>query len=76
MRSLDDLVREALSLPIASRAQLVDRLVESLEPEIDPSHIAEIRKRVEQVDRGEVELIPGEEALDRVQQILECRLEA
>ena len=64
------ILEEAAQLSAAERAELADRLVESLAHDI-PSDIAqaqmaEVRRRIAQVETGEVTLIPGEEGLARV----------
>jgi hypothetical protein len=61
----DRLFLEALALPIEVRADLTDRLVaaavEVIDPEIERSHLEEIRRRIAQIDSGEVKSIPGEQ---------------
>jgi putative addiction module component (TIGR02574 family) len=56
------------------RAELADRLVESLAnnipPEIAHAHVAEVRRRVAEVEAGEVSLVPGEEVLASVRGLL------
>ncbi len=63
---------EQLSAP--ERAELADRIMESLAHDIPPdiaaAQIAEVRRRVAQVESGEVALIPGDDALARVRQLL------
>ena len=54
--------------------ELTERLVASLADdvpaEIQRAQIDEVRKRIAQVESGEVELIPGDEALARVRNLL------
>jgi putative addiction module component (TIGR02574 family) len=63
---------EQLSPP--ERAELADRLVESLahdiSPELEQAHITEVRRRIAQVEAGEVALVPGEEVLAEVRGLL------
>jgi len=63
-----------MALPPAARAELTERLIESLaqdvSPEITSEQLAEVRRRIAQVESGEVELIPGDEALARVRNLL------
>ncbi len=63
---------EQLSAP--ERAELADRLVESLAKqipaEIEAAQLNEVRQRIAQVESGEVKLIPGDEALAQVRSIL------
>jgi putative addiction module component (TIGR02574 family) len=63
---------EQLSPP--ERADLADHLAEtlaqSIPPEIERAQIEEVRRRVAQVESGEVRVIPGEQALEQVRQIV------
>ena len=51
-------------------AELVDRLVEETPLEIGAAPIAEVRRRMASVESGEVTLVPGEEALARVRELV------
>lgn len=70
MRSIEQLTEELLALPSLSRALLAEKLVESLEFDIDPTIQAtwttEAKKRRDEVRDLVVQPIPGEEALDQV----------
>jgi len=61
-------------MPADARAALTERLVENLaqdiSPEITTAQLAEVRRRIAQVESGEVELVPGDEALVRVRNLL------
>ena len=63
------LAEEALALPASARAELADKLVESLDPAEDISFrqlwAAEALKRRDEVRSGRVQTIPGAEALKR-----------
>src|SRR5947207_11657285 len=63
-----------MALPPDTRAELRERLVESLaqdiSPEITSAQLAEVQRRIAQIESGEVELIPGDEALARVRNLL------
>jgi len=51
------------------RAQLVDALLRSLNPaqaEIDASWAAEAERRIDELDAGEAQLIPGEEVFAKL----------
>ena len=64
-----ELKDEALSLPVEERAMLADALLQSLngpDPEIDHLWAEEIRRRVEDMKAGKVQLIPGEEVFARI----------
>ena len=66
----DKVVDEALELPADARIGLVDRILASLNlptrPEIDRLWAEEAERRVSEVDRGEVELVPGEEVFAKI----------
>ncbi len=68
-------MKEALSLPSALRAWLAEKLVESLEYDIDGTlqtlWVAEAKKRRDEIRSGLVQPIPGEEALAQVRRLLE-----
>jgi putative addiction module component (TIGR02574 family) len=74
MATSEEIFRDAMALPPDARAELTERLVESLardvSPEISREQLAEVRRRIAQVESGEVELIPGDEALARVRHLL------
>jgi putative addiction module component (TIGR02574 family) len=75
MQSIEQLTKEILSLPSVSRALLVEKLVESLEFDTDPTMqaawVTEAKRRRDEVRNGSVTPIPGEEALAQVRQLLE-----
>ncbi|MGB5710474.1 MAG: addiction module protein [Waterburya sp.] len=75
MRSIEQLTKELLALPSVSRALLAEKLVESLEFDIDPTvqaaWINEAKKRRDRIRDGSVQPIPGEEALAQVRRLLE-----
>ncbi len=74
MATSEEIFRDAMALPPDARAELTERLIESLardvSPEITNEQLAEVRRRIAQVVSGEVELIPGDEALARVRNLL------
>jgi hypothetical protein len=63
---------EQLSPP--ERADLADRraetLSQSIPPDIERAQIEEVRRRVAQVESGEVAVIPGEQALEQVRRLV------
>jgi Putative addiction module component len=75
MRSIEQLMEEIMSLPSASRALLADKLVESLEFDIDSTiqtvWVAEAKRRRDEVRNGSVQTISGEDALARVRRLIE-----
>jgi len=66
----DRVVDQALDLPADARIGLIDRILASLNlpirPDIDRMWAEEAERRVGQIDRGEVELIPGEEVFQKI----------
>jgi putative addiction module component (TIGR02574 family) len=74
MATSEEIFREAVALPHEERADLTDRLVASLvediPPEITSAQLAEVRRRIAQVESGEVELVPGDEVLAKVRRLL------
>lgn len=74
MSTSEEIFRDAMALPLDARTELTERLIESLaqniSPEITNAQLAEVRRRIAQVESGEVALIPGDEALARVRNLL------
>ena len=66
--SLLDLEVQVLSLGPTERAHLLERLIDSFEPEskVRDAWIAEARRRHEEVKSGKVALVPGAEAVARI----------
>ena len=68
------LLEEAEQLSAPERAELADRLMESLAydaaPEVAQAQTTEVRRRIAQLESGEVTLIPGEEALAQVRRLV------
>jgi len=66
----DKVVDEALELPAEARIGLVDRILASLNlptrPEVERLWAEEAERRVGEIERGEVELIPGEEVFAKI----------
>ncbi len=66
----DRVVEDALELPADARIGLVERILASLNlptrPDIDKMWSEEAERRVAEIDRGEVELIPGEEVFANI----------
>ncbi|MDM3856013.1 MAG: addiction module protein [Aphanizomenon gracile PMC649.10] len=75
MLSVEELIYEALSLPSSSRVFLVEKLIESIESDIDEniqkSWNTEAKKRRDEICNRTVEPISGEIALAQIRQILE-----
>lgn len=73
-KTLEELTAEALALPSISRAILAEKLVESLEfdldPEIEGAWVEEVEKRDLEIKNGSVQPIDGEIALQQIRQLL------
>lgn len=63
--SIDELETQVLSLPAEERARLAHTIIASIEDrsdgDVEEAWIREIDRRAEQIMRGEVELVPGDE---------------
>ena len=66
--SLPELETQVLNLGPTERAHLLERLIDSFEPEskIRDAWIAEARRRHEEVKSGKVTLVQGAEAVARI----------
>ena len=65
---LEDLVD---LLPIDMKLELIDRLLESISStskEVEEAWEAEVERRIDEVENGEVKLIPGEEVFARMRE--------
>ena len=75
MLSVEELIQEALYLPNATRVFLVEKLIESLESDIDQniqkSWNIEAKKRQDEIRNLMIEPISGEIALAQIRRILE-----
>ena len=75
MLSVEELIQEALSLPSSSRVFLVEKLIESLESDIDENiqkiWNTEAKKRRDEIRNHTVKPTSGEIALAQIRQILE-----
>jgi putative addiction module component (TIGR02574 family) len=62
--TVEVLEAEALQLPAADRARLVERLIASLDmdPQVEEAWAAEVERRNAEIESGAVSLIPGPEA--------------
>ena len=67
---MNKVFEEALSLPSDERVSLVEKLLTSLnlpiQAEIDRLWVEEAERRVSQIERGDVELIPGDEVFAKI----------
>ena len=66
----DRVVDAALELPAEARIGLVDRILASLnlptQPDIDRMWAEEAERRAAEIDRGDVDLVPGEEVFAKI----------
>ena len=72
--TLAELKRQAAQLSERERAELALSLIESLDgpadPDVEEAWRLEIERRVAEIDRGEVDLIPGDEVFARLRRRL------
>lgn len=66
--TVEALEAEALQLPAAERARLVERLIASLDidPDVEEAWAAEVERRNAEIESGAVALISGPEALAKL----------
>jgi putative addiction module component (TIGR02574 family) len=71
---LAELKQKASQLSDAERAELALSLIESLDgpadPDVEEAWRLEIERRIAQIDRSEVQLIPGDEVFARLRRRL------
>lgn len=65
------ILKKALALPPEARAAIADTLLESLDPALPNDRVEEawseeIKRRIEDIDSGKVQLIPYEEVRRRL----------
>jgi putative addiction module component (TIGR02574 family) len=74
MATSEEIFREAMTLSPEVRAELAERLIGSLaedvSPEITEAQLAEIKRRIADVESGKAKLIPGDEVLARARRLL------
>jgi putative addiction module component (TIGR02574 family) len=74
MATSEEIFREAMTLSPEVRADLAERLIGSLAETVSPqimfAQLDEVRRRIAEVESGEVELIPGDEVLARARRLL------
>jgi len=66
------LLTEVLALPANERAQLVERILDSLSVEPDKERLekwaAETESRLDAIDRSELDVVAGEDVFERLRQ--------
>ncbi len=74
MATKEKIFHDAVALPPDVRAELAERLIASLaediSPEIVSAQLAEVRRRIAQVESGEAALILCDETFARVRNLL------
>jgi len=73
MLEAEELIQEAMSLPVELRARLVDELLKSLNPsqaDIDALWAAEAERRIGEIESGKVKPIPGEQVFEELRKRL------
>lgn len=68
--TVDKICNEALLLPAEARIGLIERLLNSLnlptQADIDHLWAEEAERRITEIDRGDIKLIPGEQVFDTI----------
>jgi putative addiction module component (TIGR02574 family) len=77
-QSLEQVAEEILRLPHESRAYLAERLLESLDEtedfSVNPAWLAEVKRRLQEIDNGAVKCKTADEVFANLEQELkECR---
>jgi putative addiction module component (TIGR02574 family) len=65
----EKLIKQALGLPPDERAEVAERLLQSLEPSlsaIDQLWAQEAESRIDAYERGEIEAIPAEDVFNTI----------
>jgi len=74
MAQATQVLKDALDLPPRERADLVEAIAASLDGfALGEEWEEEIRQRVQDIDSGRVQPVPGEEVLSRIEQRLRAR---
>lgn len=72
VQTIDEITAQVLGLPSHVRAELIDRLMESVYTEpLDEETLAELERRCDEIDAGTAVLIPGEEAMASVRKLIQ-----
>ncbi len=63
----EHILQTALSLPVNERAEIAASLIESLDgqadTDVDATWAKEIQRRIDSIDKGQVQLIPWDEMI-------------
>ncbi|MBU0479616.1 MAG: addiction module protein [Proteobacteria bacterium] len=72
--SLEEIYAEAQALPSEAKAILAEKLVESIEDDVDPriarSHLNEVKRRRDEIRTGKVMAINGDEGLAQIRRTM------
>jgi Putative addiction module component len=73
MLTLEQLISEAIALPDAGKAILIEKIVESMAGEIDRdtlvARVQKAQERLAEIDSGAVQTVPGDIALAQIRQL-------
>ena len=73
MLTLDQLISEATALPDSAKALLIDKIVESMNSQIErdilTAGVQKAQERMAEIDRGTVQTIPEDIALAQIRQL-------
>jgi putative addiction module component (TIGR02574 family) len=67
-----DLIAEISDLPVDQRAKIADQILQTLnapDPDIESAWIQEVEARVEEYEKGKVEMIPAREVFKSLRDI-------
>jgi putative addiction module component (TIGR02574 family) len=74
MATTEEIFNDAVALPPDERADLTERLiaslVEDIPAEITSAQLAEVRRRIGQVESGQAKLISGDEVMAGVRSLV------
>jgi putative addiction module component (TIGR02574 family) len=66
----EEILEAALSLPRESKLKLAEQILDSVDrndsAEIDAAWVAEAKRRLEELDRGEAHTVPAEQVFARI----------
>lgn len=71
MHGVDEIIKEAESLPVEERAVVIDSLLRTLNPpnpEIDRKWAEVAKRRLEELRSGRVKPVPGDQVFARVRE--------
>ena len=71
-KSVDAVVADALQLTAEERARVADQLLASLseDPDIEQAWVAEVERRLAEIESGRAQLVPAAVAIARARAVL------